>query len=248
MKTAQRRPTDRKQIFSQFAQKAVVGAEERTFEGILAAYTKDNGNDVIRPGAFARTLGTWKASNGSVIIPLIDQHGYDSIRRVIGKLLEAEERPEGLWTKWLVVPGRDGDEALERVKGAFVTGMSIGYRAVKWTNVQPEGTTDPWDAIRYLDEVQLYEGSLVIWGMNEDALTDPTSVKSLLEGMKAGTLTDEQKTELKELHQKIGALLTDPPADEPEEEAKGLAPDSAERVAIEATIREIEIRSLGIVL
>jgi HK97 family phage prohead protease len=156
-----------------------VDVKERTFEGLSAAYTLDEGNDEIKVGAFAQTIARWKQGGKKNVKPLIDQHVYNSVRRVVGKAIDMEERPTegGLWTKFQVVPGNDGDEILHRVDGGFVTGLSIGYRAIKFSFEEREG----FGTVRILEELALEEVSLVIWGMNPDALIDTDSVKSRLE-------------------------------------------------------------------
>lgn len=183
-----------------------VDAKARTFEGLSAAYTLDSGNDEIKVGAFAQTIARWKQGGKKTVKPLIDQHVYNSVRRVVGKIIEMEERPQegGLWTKFQVVPGNDGDEILHRVEGGFVTGLSIGYRAIKFSFEEREGL----GMVRILEELALEEVSLVIWGMNPDALIDTDSVKSQLEAL------DRKRSELL-------AML------EPDNEEKKTPPETA---------------------
>lgn len=186
--------------------------DSRTFEGLASTWELDLGGDVIHKGAFARTLREWKASGR--IIPLIDQHNYFSVRHVLGKLLEAEERAEGLWTKWKVTEGQDGDELLHRLRGGMVDGLSIGYETVK---ADPE--TRDGETIRHLRDVNLIEVSAVIWGMNPGALVVRGSVKSLLDGVEPTALNDDDRRELRALASRIGSLLR--PATDP---AKAAAP------------------------
>jgi HK97 family phage prohead protease len=188
--------------------------EARTFTGLASTWDEDLGGDVIHQGAFKRTLNAWKSSGR--VLPLIDQHNYGSIRSVIGKLVTATETDAGLEATWQVIEGPDGDEALRRLKGGFIDGLSIGYEAVKWDNEVPEGA-ESWEAIRHLREVKLHEVSLVIWPMNEGARVDLSSVKSLLKAIRDGSLSAEQSAELRalpdEAKNRIRALLDpDPPS------------------------------------
>jgi hypothetical protein len=79
--------------------------ESRTFSGLASTWDMDLGGDVIRKGAFKRTVGHWK--KGKRPLPLVDQHRYDSVRDVVGKLVEAEETDAGLDTTWQVIDGPD---------------------------------------------------------------------------------------------------------------------------------------------
>lgn len=209
----------------------------RTFRGLASTWEEDLGGDVIHQGAFARTLEHWKRTGK--VMPLIDQHNYGSIRSVVGKMLSAEETAAGLETEWQVIDGTDGDETLRRLRGGYIDSMSIGYEAVKWEIEKAEGA-QPWEAIRHLKEVKLYEVSLVIWPMNPGATIDPDSVKSLTAALKEGRLTAEEKAELRAL---LGE--PDPPAPAADTPEPGLAPDDPKRLAMEELIREITLRSLA---
>ena len=144
--------------------------KQRTFEGYGVAYSVDLGGDRIVPGAFAYTMLDHLL--GEAYVPLIDQHNYASVRNVLGKMVDAEEREKGLWTKFEVVDSPDGDELLARIKMGAVTGLSIGYRVAKDDYVQENGKV-----IRLLKDVRLDEVSAVIYPMNPDALITADSVK-----------------------------------------------------------------------
>lgn len=190
-----------------------VDAEERTFEGLLSTFDLDLGGDLIHRGAFKRTLDHWRKSGRP--LPLIDSHNYGSVRAVVGKLLDGKETKDGLWTEWEVIQGSDGDEVLRRIEGGYVDGLSIGYRAVKIEEpTEEERLKGVW---RHLKEVELREGSVVVWPMNPGARIDPESVKSILAGFHDRELTDADLDALKALQAEIGGLLAEPglPADDP---------------------------------
>jgi HK97 family phage prohead protease len=167
------------------------------------------------------------------------------VNAVLGGLIDAEETADGLEAEFDFVPDdADSGKAYRRVKGGYITGLSIGYIPVKWDYEQREGG-ESWDRIRHLKEVKLLEVSLVIWPMNEGARVDPDSVKGLADALKAGALTPEQKAQLR-------ALLDAPPAGTPPAEAdppapapKGLAHDDPKRLALEDTLRSITLRRLA---
>lgn len=211
-------------ITREFSVKAV-NAQERTFEGLAAAYSLDDGLDEIKVGAFAQTIARWQQGGKKTVKPLIDHHVYNSVRRVVGKAIELEERPTegGLWAKFQVVPGVDGDEILHRLEGGFVTGLSIGYRALKFSFEQREGV----GMVRILEEIALEEVSLVIWGMNPDALIDTDSVKSQLEAL------DEQRARLLAMLEAPKEGGETPPPEKPEASAKY---SEAKRLALRAKV------------
>jgi HK97 family phage prohead protease len=191
-------------------------AETRTFEGLASTWSLDLGGDVIHPGAFRSTLKEWKRTGR--VIPLIDQHRYQSVRHVLGKLLEAEETDAGLLTKWRVVEGQDGDELLHRLRGGMIDGLSLGYNAKKWDTEEKDGAV-----IRHIKEIELQEVSAVIWGMNPGALIDTASVKTMLDAVDPAALDDDDRKGLRALASKIGALLRPTP-----DPAKAAAPDADE--------------------
>jgi HK97 family phage prohead protease len=196
--------------------------DEMTFEGLASTWDIDLGNDKILPGAFTRTLNHWRESKKA--LPLIDMHEYGTVRAVVGKLLEAEETEEGLYTKWQVINSQDGQEIYARLKGNFVDGLSIGYRVI--------GEAPVIDGVRNIRELQLKEVSVVIWGMNPQALVQ--SVKSAIHA-----LGEEER-------EHIRVLLQGPPAapKADAQEAK-LAPTDPERLALEACYRDVLLRSLA---
>jgi HK97 family phage prohead protease len=192
----------------------------RTFRGLAAAYSLDLGDDVIEPGAFKRTLDHWRASKQKRPIYLLNGHNAWDVQDVVGKMLDAAETSEGLDTQWEFVGAGDpaADAAYTRVKGGFITGLSIGYTPVQWEMERRDS-----GIVRHLKEVKLHEVSLVVFPMNEDARIDAASVKSLLDG----TLTDEAKAMLRDLpeNQKdaLRALLAPaPPSDPPAPAHEGL--------------------------
>jgi HK97 family phage prohead protease len=221
----------------------------RTLTGLAAAWSLDQGGDIIRKGAFARTLDHWRGAKKTRPIPLKDLHRWQSVEDVIGRMTEAEETDDGLLATFEFIPDDPkADAVYRRVKGGYVTGLSIGYMAKEWSYITPEGAKE-WDRVRVLTEVQLLEVSVVDDPMNDDArIDDVKSLDALARALRDGTLTDEQKSRLR-------ALLDAPPAgtspDEatpPAPDAKGLAPDDPRRIAAEALLRDVTLRSLATAL
>lgn len=234
----------------------------RTFTGLASTWDLDLGGDVILKGAFRKTLADWRRSKS--VLPLLDSHSaYGTVRAVVGKMVDAKETDGGLEATFEVIEGPDGDEIWRRIKGGYVTGLSIGYRAVKIDMPsEEEQLAGVW---RYLKEVALREVSVVVWPMNQGARIDAGSMKALaadiaaLEETAAGRdLTENEKAELVDLQQKIAALLlgdeapapqdtppAEPSRDAPPAEKAGLAPEDPVRVAAEEQLRAARLRALG---
>jgi HK97 family phage prohead protease len=190
----------------------------RSFRGLASTWQKDLGNDVIHKGAFKKTLAEWSKSKGRPI-PLLDGHDRMSVLKVLGKMVDAIETDEGLEAEFEMVPDdADAAAALKRVKGGFVSALSIGYTPVEFSD--EKDSSGLLSRTRHLKEIKLHEISLVVFPMNEGARIDASSVKSLLDAAKAGQLTDDEKAELLALLQPAAAT---PPA--PDALPKGLAPE-----------------------
>ncbi|MFA5604180.1 MAG: HK97 family phage prohead protease [Bacilli bacterium] len=158
-----------------------VNMQERTFEGLASTWSLDLGLDVIKKGAFRQTLKEWRSSGK--IIPLLDSHNWFSVRDAVGRLVDAKETEDGLWTLWKIVPGTDGDEILARLRPdedgvAFIDSMSIGYRTIK-------AELDEDSGIRTIKELELHEVSLVLFPMNPEARIDNATVKEFAASVKS---------------------------------------------------------------
>lgn len=168
-----------------------ISEEDRTFEGLASTWDLDLGDDVIHRGAFKRTLDHWKKSGR--VLPLMDSHDYSSATAVIGKMLDAQETKEGLWTQWQLIKGSQrADEILIRLREKVLDGLSIGYRAIKWE--MEDSDEARWGVVRHLKEVELREVSVVLWPMNEGSRVDLNTVKRLF-----AKLDDQQRDELRAL-------------------------------------------------
>ncbi|GMV06729.1 MAG: hypothetical protein AMXMBFR53_30040 [Gemmatimonadota bacterium] len=238
----------------------------RSFTGLASTWDLDLGGDVIHKGAFKRTLNNWHRSKS--VLPLLDSHSaYGTVRAIVGRMIDAKETDEGLVATFEVIDGPDGDEIWRRIKGGYVTGLSIGYRAIKIeAPSEEEQRAGVW---RHLKEVELREVSVVVWPMNPAARIDKGSMKALAadvaaleEAAACRDLTDEEKAELAELNAKIEALLDEggvtpktggtPPEEPPlvtppaeKEGPAGLAPDDPGRLEMEARLAEHRLRVVG---
>jgi|GEM_PF-3037085 len=133
--------------------------ENGTFSGILSTYggKPDLGGDVVVKGAFAQTLA---ANNGR--IPLLVDH--DSSKQI--GLLKLTDTPEALQAQGVLnmeLPLAQEVRSKLRfnLSNGIKTGLSIGYLTVKDFVA---------DGVRYLKQLDLYEGSVVLFPMNPSAM------------------------------------------------------------------------------
>jgi len=123
------------------------------FAGYAAIFGKaDRGGDVIRAGAFARSL-----KRGPGAVPLLWQHAPE---RPIGRVDYLKEDRRGLRVIGHLSEGAAGREAAALLKEGAVKGLSFGYRVR-----QAEG-----EGPRELIELELVEVSLVTLPMQPKAL------------------------------------------------------------------------------
>jgi uncharacterized protein len=122
------------------------------FAGYAAVFDRpDRGGDVVRPGAFARSLG-----RGTGAVPLLWQHDP---ARPIGRIEYLKEDKRGLRVIARLSAGRAGEEAAALLKDGAVRGLSFGYRVRRASGEAP----------RELTELDLVEVSLVTLPMQPKA-------------------------------------------------------------------------------
>ena len=120
-----------------------------TVEGYASLFGEiDQARDMVLRGAFADTL----ARRGVRRIPMLFQHDPSE---PIGIWLELREDMRGLYARGRLIPDvQRAREVLAMVKAGAVDGLSIGFRTVK-------GRIDPKTRVRKLDQVDLWEISIV---------------------------------------------------------------------------------------
>lgn len=130
-------------------------------EGYASTYDRDLGDDVIVPGAFAKSL-----TNGRPV-RFLYQHDH---RQVLGKALELKEDERGLYGRFAISKTALGGDVRTLLKDGCLDSFSIGY-------IPKEAETDKKEGVRRLKEVELLEVSVVSMPMNPAALV--TAVKEL---------------------------------------------------------------------
>jgi HK97 family phage prohead protease len=118
---------------------------------------RDQGGDVVSPGAYGRSLKAMAEAGGRV--KMLWQHDP---AEPIGVWDEVREDAKGLWVKGrLLTDVARAREAAALIAAGAIDGLSIGYRTVKATK-DDRGR-------RSLDELELWEVSLVTFPMLPDA-------------------------------------------------------------------------------
>ena len=143
------------------------GGTDGTVEGYGSVFgVRDNYDDVIAAGAFLESLKAHKAAG--TMPAMLWQHEADD---PIGIWTEMAEDSTGLRIKGqLCLETSQGKEAYALLKMGAINGLSIGFMSVPGTSVYKD------DGVRVLNQIDLWEVSLVTFPANESARV--TNVKS----------------------------------------------------------------------
>ena len=120
-----------------------------TVEGYASLFGEvDQARDMVMPGAFAASL----RSRGLRRIPMLFQHDP---AEPVGIWLQLREDLRGLHVRGRLIPEvKRARELLALMRAGAADGLSIGFRTVK-------GRVDPRTRIRKLDQIDLWEISIV---------------------------------------------------------------------------------------
>jgi len=142
--------------------------KELTDDGKLWGYLStfgnlDAGGDIVDRGAFTKTLQENNA------FPLIWAHSIGDPSLIVGSF-SAKEDEDGLFIEAeFFMDLEPAKQAYNVVKKLFLKkvkiGLSMGYKAIKWIDEKLDNSF-----VRRLKEVQLVEGSLTLFPMNNQAL------------------------------------------------------------------------------
>lgn len=194
--------------------------------GYASTYDKDLGDDVIVPGAFAKSLSSGRP------VRFLYQHDHT---QVLGKALDLQEDEKGLRGRFAISRTSLGQDVRTLLKDGALDSFSIGY-------LPKEAETDKKAGVRRLKEVELIEVSLVSMPMNPAALV--TGVKALEGSAIAQAVADyvagaEKKRQarpledvLDEAHAEVRALWERRLADGRAPSAKNAAAVAAYRQAL----------------
>jgi len=152
-----------------FIELKFAGADEKEmlFEGYGAVFGNvDSGGDLIVKGAFKETIREAKATGQWPA--MLSQHGGLGLSAddmtPIGIWTDMEEDDKGLFMKGKLAPTVRGIEMYTLMKmqpRPAISGLSIGYRPIKWRM-----RSSPEEPRRTLEQVKLIETSPVTFPMN----------------------------------------------------------------------------------
>ena len=201
-------------------------ADEKT--GIVTGYCSifgniDSDDDMIMPGAFAKTIQERGPGSAKPRIKHLWQH--DSWQP-IGIPLVLKEDSKGLYFETQFGKDQFSQDKLQQHIDKIITELSIGYNTIKQENV-----TDSNDNFQHrkLTELKLWEYSSVTWGAN--SLTEITSAKgektevltslvkridALNKALKNGKYTDETCESFESEIEKIKSIIKSLEIKEPE--------------------------------
>ena len=132
--------------------------QDGTFKGYASLFgVRDQGGDVVLPGAYAESLKALAAAGRRV--KMLWQHDPT---QPIGVWDEVREDATGLWVKGRILGDVEkGREAVALLAAGAIDGLSIGYRTV---TSERDGKGQ-----RLLTELELWEVSLVTFPMLPEA-------------------------------------------------------------------------------
>lgn len=130
---------------------------------IARTSNEDRDNEIIDRGAFNKTIKERGPQGTNEIWHLIDHN--PTLTRALGKFSELYVEGDMLiGINESIVKNTVGDDILELYKAGHINQHSIGFSI-------PKGKTETKDGITHIQEVQLWEGSAVLWGANPETPT-----------------------------------------------------------------------------
>lgn len=127
-----------------------------TVEGLGSVFGNiDSYGDIVAPGAFAKSLASGRK------VKMLWQHNAD---QPVGVWDQIEETGKGLRVKGrIAVDTQLGKDVMAMLRMEAIDGLSIGYRTIN-------STFDESTGIRTLNEIELWEVSVVTFPANPQAV------------------------------------------------------------------------------
>lgn len=173
-------------------------------EGYAAVFNNiDQVDDVIRPGAFVKTIKQ-RIPNGKVKLMAVHYRDGGGAREVIGTVTEAKEDEYGLWTHSVLSRTRTAQEIRQNVIDGHIGHYSVGFVTKDAEMVEAEGKT-----IRELKELALYEVTVTTSPINELCLITDAKSQAALEQPMPDNADDSAKARLQENRDAIEAKTTE---------------------------------------
>lgn len=155
---------------SEIKEQKIDGTNFGVFSGHMAAFAKDRQNDIFVPGAFQRSIDRHKAIGRP--IRMLSQHNSEHLVGAF-PIEFVREDEEGLFVVGNInLDVQKGRENFSLMKQGVLTDMSIGFSVTNKEDVEFR------DGIRFLKQVEIWEGSLVTEPANPAATIN--EVKSVM--------------------------------------------------------------------
>lgn len=158
----------------------------------------DRGGDIIAAGAFAEEIV--KSESRGWYVPGVFSHDWE---RPVAKTISMRETDEGLEVDaQFNLETRDGAETFSNIAHGILTQYSFGYTPVGF---------EMTESGRVLTNIELYEWSPVLWGMNPATRTLSAKRGWPTAHPQAGRLFDQAESALAAIHElgkRVEALKT----------------------------------------
>lgn len=175
---------------------------------------KDFDNDIISRSAYDKTIKERGPKGKNLIYHLIDHN--PSVKNIVGAVQELAVVGNHLQAVTLASDTQLGNDVLKLYQDGIIKQHSVGF-----VPLDVENNKD----YRLIKQIQLFEGSSVLWGANEDTYTvsvskslldNPQSVMDELDNLykafKSGTYTDETfgllELRIKTIQKAISGILS----------------------------------------
>lgn len=171
-----------------------------TFQAYASVFDNiDSYGDVVRKGAFERTLKEWEEREAK--LPLLWGHDFYDPFSNIGHVEEAKEDDHGLWIEGVLdLENPKAAQVYRLLKGGRIDQMSFAFD----TEASKRAVVDGVDVNELLD-LTLYEVSVVPLGANQE-----TEILAVKHGLKAGrVLSSKNETALRAALEKLDAGATE---------------------------------------
>lgn len=155
---------------SEIKEQKIDGSNFGVFSGHMAAFAKDRQDDIFLPGAFQKSIARHKAIGRP--IRMLSQHNSEHLVGAF-PIESVREDEKGLFVVGNInLDVQKGRESFSLMKQGVLSDMSIGF------SVNHKEGVEFIDGIRFLKEVQIWEGSLVTEPANPAATIN--EVKSVV--------------------------------------------------------------------
>lgn len=218
---------------------SVKANENGTIEGYASTWDRepDCYGDVVKQGAFTKSLAKWKESGKS--IPLLWAHAMDDIKSFIGKVKEVEEDDRGLH----FVAEFDNTEEAQRVRELYKDGRLSKFSFAFEIKDQGAVTLEDGTKANELRELDIFEISCVTVPANSHA--EVVDIKDGEIAVKVGRRNSKSDADaIKQAISILQALIDEPDEDnnEPEEEEVATEDESKTNEASEESKASNEVK------